>query len=1602
MKKLICILVLLLAFMLCLSSCQPVAANDKGNKDNDISDKDDDSGKDDTGKDDDDTDDKNNGGDDENNGGGDENNGGDDENNGGDDENEDHPTDTEDENFIFDPASELYFIVDEYSSKSTTVIEIINTVDFHKNSDAMSIYTNDSSAPNKHEIIIGNTERELSKTAMRRLNRLDTNTDTDVRYVIYSDGYSIAVVYDEDDEIAIESALSYLLELCDTSKLVLSHGVVKEEVIDVYDYYDALDTERENEVYKAMAEKVASLTDEQVGADLANAMRQFYSLYTNDLVLWLANLYEPSICVCNGLYGESECKNTKYCGTAAFYYSNSARDTIGYLPDVESTFQALGLLNSTGITRKYDASWKGMLDDEMLDGILAFVRAIQREDGYFVHPQWTNPGTSRISRDLNWSTSILKTIGASPYYTTPTGLKGIGAPSASSSILSGQLTGSTAVACSSVILANQSYLPHLESIETFKTYLDGLNVRTNSYSAGNTLAAQASQISARDKALGLTAPNSLYQTMIDHLNANQNPENGTWDWKKPGDDGYDLYFQVNGLMKISGVYGSSRPLQYVEQACETAIEAITYDKKIGAAVDIYNPWFALTNIFGNLKGCGGEEGREKIAALRQRLYESAPETLIATRDKISICKKLDGSFSYSPKYSSSTSQGAPAAVPNSVEGDVNGTVLSCSGLLDYVYSALGLSGSTKVPLFGDCERLMFMNEIRSLKHFDKPNTNIIIEAEDYESYSPGDIPENDSRYTGKVNSGSNGGIIKVVEREDGEGNALLIDSKVASAGDYVYIKNQSVNPAATTFIFEGDFCLASSSSAYPIQIFMGSAYMFSLRVVDGNVRIYECSSATATNSVTRDLGVSVPLGQWFRVKVEYYYDTHDDVRIKFYFDGDLTDENGIELIAVTDNYYDKNGNKIKGPGGTPSKSYTETQIYTISDAVVSLMIDNVASYTTTDKYTPASDPDGKLTFNIDAEGENKVYDFNDGMLPEDITVSSDTAFGFADGADGKSLEISSPSQKVSLTVPVNNVKTSGECVSVSYDILCTDATVGSTVMTLVESEKFGDVVGYALVAESGADGKYLAIYEYNGALGARVGEVGIALGKQTELKVDYYSDYRATIFYVDGEFVGASSVIYNGGNRRVASKAVMSFVGGKTYTLSIDNLTVERTDKKYVDAVKPDIDSQITDFEGDNSSVIFGENSSVTNYMGSSMAKLESGSGYAEIKIPIQQRSKIISAVDVELEILYQIANKDGVAHNVAVTDAEGNVIFGVTLVVNGESIELYEMHRSGEPKMLLATLSASEQIKIGFELSLDKESAYIFAGGKCVTQTSNFAYPENIEKEAAYLTVSSGKASSVLLVDNVKAETLYKVYENKKVESLPNLENEGTLTFEQSNISSLPARLYQYLGSGASVRVQNVLDKVTGEYSNAAIFHTKSGNNDKVGIQTTGGENLSSYSCVTFETDFKMDFYAGDQYRYWFYFSKNVEGSSDIIYQLGLGVIGGKLYFFDRSASSGYIENRFYTDLTVADLSEWHNLKVEYYAGDKDTARIRLFIDDELIFVSDNYYGRTRNENCPASRTGVKKVFFYSFANTDADLYLDNMSLTGSDATCDDTVGEK
>ena len=488
-----------------------------------------------------------------------------------------------------------------------------------------------------HEIIFGDVGRELSDTAYTKLDReydvMNLETLGQSAYLIYAKGGSLAIAY--NDIFARAAAIRYLTKNA-TEKSFEADGVVAKAVKKTSEFVDDLRAEELESVFDMYS---MYLSNEAVGA-----LKNFYSLYGSEVYIWLANLYDPDI--------------------GGFYYSGSARNTEEFLPDLESTGQALALIDNNGLSALYGGKWENMLPENVKEKIGQFVISLQQSDGYFYHPQWgTAVSSSRRGRDVGWASTIIKALGLTPKYDTPSGsMKG------ENPIVPSSVSGLTDRLGSSHVSAVSAVVPtaagELASEAAFKTYLDNANISQNSYSIFHNLNSRISEI----KAAG------LWDFLLDYLIEHQ-CENGLWE--------PEVTFQsVNGLMKVSSFFNSSKPFPRPEAAIRSAMSIIEAEPSddIEAVVFVYNPWVAVENI---LPYCDMDTERE----FRERLKNA--DCIEGTFKKLAVFKKTDGGFSYYPNTSAHISQGELVAVEGTVESDVNATGIALS-TMRYMLNAIDL------------------------------------------------------------------------------------------------------------------------------------------------------------------------------------------------------------------------------------------------------------------------------------------------------------------------------------------------------------------------------------------------------------------------------------------------------------------------------------------------------------------------------------------------------------------------------------------------------------------------------------------------------------------------------------------------------------------------------------------------------------------------------------------------------------------------------------------------------------------------------------------------------------------------------------------------
>ena len=416
--------------------------------------------------------------------------------------------------------------------------------------------------------------------------------------------------------------------------------------------------------WRALADKVGG----EVGERLVEAIKDLYSIYSPDVIDWFASLYDVK--------------------TGGYYYSASARDndsrehkgkTVLLLPDLESTWQALEFIITRGMINDFDRKLAKALPTWMQDDIANWTINMQDEDGYFYHKQWgKNIGLSRRGRDLSWGNLILDKFGREKKYI---------------SISDGEK-----VKESTTITIPE----HLQSKENFAEYLESKNINegVNSYVLGNALISQQAAIKQAGR----------MEQCIEFLNAHQ-LDNGLWHEE-------ENYGSINGAMKITCVYNAANVIiPRAKKIARSAIRVLLSGESVEAAVDLFNPWFAISNLLRSLRDCGDDGNREADEILAE-VRAAAPEAILATKRKVLVFKKESGSFSYLIDSSAPNSQGMPVALENSWEGDINGYLLSASGLISQIYRALELT-ACKVPLFTRCDFDRYIKILEAKKNYNE-------------------------------------------------------------------------------------------------------------------------------------------------------------------------------------------------------------------------------------------------------------------------------------------------------------------------------------------------------------------------------------------------------------------------------------------------------------------------------------------------------------------------------------------------------------------------------------------------------------------------------------------------------------------------------------------------------------------------------------------------------------------------------------------------------------------------------------------------------------------------------------------------------------------
>ena len=979
-----------------------------------------------------------------------------------------------------------------------------------------------SSAKGEYEIVVGNTDREISKKAYSALNRIDItsgNSEFAVKYAVYVLDGSVAIAYDSAS--ALRYAIAKLFETVGDRKFAFEgHGILLSGDVSLLSIAD--------EKRKEMRDEALSAINEKYGEDLVNAVKRIYNIYSPDLYVWLANLWDPD--------------------RGGFYYSASGRDTLGYLPDIESTAQAMSILSTSNMLENFGGDYSDAISEDMRAAMLEFALSLQdKDDGFFYHPQWgKSVNTARRARDLSWATSIIEAFGEKPLYDTPTGTQGsIGTVGVSSvTSLSDRLGGSSAVAVSKVIGVSDSRVPeHIRTPEAIREYIIGLNFHSNSYNAGSTLSTQRAQI----KNAGSDVVNEMFKT----LEELQFSHNGLWEETVS-------YQSSNGFMMLSALYSYfRRAIPCAQTALDSVLEIMLTPDGAVHICSVYNPWASLANLLSNIKIFGTANEYNRISA---NIASSASELVNITVDKLMNNYVGDGGFSYFHGRTSYLSQGALVALPNAVESDVNATAVSIT-MVNCMEDIFGID----IPIFCGEDLDCFLALVKSFGTIVKndiiPQVPVSFDTEELENVKNINYKDSANFYKYEIvadpspDENADGDLAMLVEVTKGE------DGKKAQASGVTEIDLWNLTGRGMCYVLDVDLYYESTDAISNLltQIFFkGSKYVFSLQLnaYDGGngmmIKILEHDGAGTYDTLAQ----GIPFGKWFNLRVEFYYEANC---AQIYVDG--------KMVAETDLYWEENTGE--------SVSYCNFLHY--RGVAQRLYLDNLVFEKIDKKYSeyvappkvPANFDDGSLP----GEVSNRIYGNSADFV--EVSVVDDPKPQTENDMAMKFEMIRGASQSPRTYFTISNAEDGGKCYVLDMNLMYESSDTSSNMLSQIFFDGAASVFSLQIDVYSDLGIKKLKISEVNSA---GVGDVlvrGLSFGKWINIRIEYYSTEHIGVIQINGIPVAKADLYWTANaDVTIENCSILHYrnVGQIVY---LDDVIFDRINKQFEDFTPPPAEEDI-------------------------------------------------------------------------------------------------------------------------------------------------------------------------------------------------------------------------------------------------------------------------------------------------------------------------------------------------------------------------------------------------------------------------------------------
>ncbi len=923
-------------------------------------------------------------------------------------------------------------------------------------------------AVSDHEILVGATNRPEHAAVLSAVAELRGENEDIALSLICTVNEKIAlyaVGLEAQDRLSERFTSRYIGEmnatfpkdLRDSDRYSISALLAARREEAVKEYNAAV--EEEMKEYALRWER-SGLEEEQIAV-----LQKMYTLFGEELILWMAGLYDTE--------------------TGGFYYSESARDYSGFLPDVEDTAFVLGNLTGQGILF---ADQQDMLDrlafwgmDDFDVKVVRWVQSLQDpQNKFFYHPQWENRITDvGLFRHYNNALGILSRFGASPLY--------------------GKTEGSAAVKNPFVYLsgsASNTLPPYMQSEEALLEWLNSFNWGNGAtYGSASVVGEMADTL----KRIG------LIDVVIDFFDAKLR-DNGTFE------DEVNMA-SLNGIMKVCKLYrAAGRPFIKFDAVLNATLTVMQNDEVPDLICSVANPWTVLYTLkymteeqiadanaeIARLEKAIAEESNpaakselesalasqriklegaeQNLASYHEKVGESYVSIVEKSYERFSIFKKKDGGFSMLPSTCGGTAVGVQWALLLP-ESDVNGTNLAVS-TLGLLFSCID---ATRVQMYSPETREKVVQILVNAKPIEKTQM-----TEFDKDYPLEELPDGsfDNVDTGIVTSGNGASTIV----SNGENKYLTHTSLAGGTSTLRFNFNSSSGINYYEFTFDFNIESSSNMPGGMMQLYFGRAYMLVFGASETHFTVGEANTNAPGASggaeyVSRRFDGSFLLNKWYTMTVKVAI--HEDGTAQFLtYLGEMGDQQ--TLLANSTLFY----NQELHTEVNCDSFITNLYFYPWSKCELALSIDNMTVHG--NAVLPEELP--ALPKAPEQLGDSVRFDFEDATVGEEVKESfviyknSETAVGYIRGdSANKYVEYASPAGTNTAIGFDFGRSTSGAGVSLQFDMTIAEAVVGN-----ISDVFFGN--SYKWVIEVHDDGTF-TVWEDNNSE-KRMFFTSLAVGKK--------------------------------------------------------------------------------------------------------------------------------------------------------------------------------------------------------------------------------------------------------------------------------------------------------------------------------------------------------------------------------------------------------------------------------------------------------------------------------------------------------------------------